>query len=134
VKRGARVEAAGKRDADLLAGGQVLQDGCHGRVEKVGTAKPGTAYFRPFFGSDRIRHFRHRRAEADVQQVPERDRADHEAEVGDLGIAEVRLQLGEVGVARLALRDRGDGLGPVQRGALGGAVEVDWNVRSGAVT
>ena len=30
VQRGARVEAAGKRDADLFAGGKILKNGAHG--------------------------------------------------------------------------------------------------------
>jgi hypothetical protein len=29
VQRGAGVQAAGKRDADFLAGGQVFEDGAH---------------------------------------------------------------------------------------------------------
>jgi hypothetical protein len=32
MQRGAGVEAAGKRDADFLAGGKILQDVRHGRV------------------------------------------------------------------------------------------------------
>ena len=34
VQRGAGVEAAGKGDADLLAGGKVLEDGAHAWVSR----------------------------------------------------------------------------------------------------
>jgi hypothetical protein len=39
VKRRAGVEAAGERDADFLAGGQVFEDGAHGLM-RAGAAYP----------------------------------------------------------------------------------------------